>query len=348
MLRKPLGLLGIFLIVVGIGYFIGAGVAYSKVQGGYGALQSFSEVQNVELSYNDDGQLVDRGEVEGGLAIRSLLEDDWGFPIVESDLDPNDPLVNSATEYMYQMATISYHTLHGTQTVVLSEADLTGDDGVATEFDCNGEMVAVPDPFPAEGVTCDFEVDGRYWTGFDRDRPGRGCGPRHGVERYRSRTGRRARCRCGDAQHVAVGPRCGGAARRAGRGVHGDGRRVHLGDPPPEQARGAGHDSRGAADGQAGQADGDCLTVTIGSADRPRPPGGPLFGGAHVALRRDCGSDQSYVVDVRSGPATRSCSAASSGSRGLKNTPLPQLAGSDETLHTGGTPEWGDLDVQVS
>ena len=83
------------------------------MQGGYGALQSFSEVQNVELSYNEDGELVDRGEVEGGLAIRSLLEDDWGFPIVESDLDPDDPLVNSATEYMYQMATISYHTLHG-------------------------------------------------------------------------------------------------------------------------------------------------------------------------------------------------------------------------------------------
>ena len=115
MLRKPLGLLGIFLIIVGFGYFVGAGVAYSKVQGGYTALQSFSEVQNVELSYNDDGQLVDRGEVEGAQAIRALLEDDWGFPVVESDLDPNDPLVNSATEYMYQMATVSYHTLHGVQ-----------------------------------------------------------------------------------------------------------------------------------------------------------------------------------------------------------------------------------------
>ena len=172
MFRKPLGLLGIFLIVVGFGYFVGAGVAYSKVQGGYTALQSFSEVQNVELNYNDDGQLVDRGEVEGAQAIRALLEDDWGFPIVESDLDPNDPLVNSATEYMYQMATISYHTLHGIQTVTLTEADLTGDDGtVATEFDCNGEMVAVPNPFPAEGVTCDFNVDGRYWTGFDRSVP---------------------------------------------------------------------------------------------------------------------------------------------------------------------------------
>ena len=171
MLRKPLGLLGVFLVVVGIGYFIGAGVAYSKVQGGYESLQSFSEVQNVELSYDDNGDLIDRGTVEGASAIRSLLEDDWGFPIVDSDLDPDDPLVNSATEYMFQMATISYHTLNGTQTVVLNEADLTGEDGLATEFDCNGTMVAVPDPFPADGVTCDFEVAGRYWTGFDRTVP---------------------------------------------------------------------------------------------------------------------------------------------------------------------------------
>ena len=171
-MRKRLGLIGLMLVVVGLGFAVAAGVTYSKVQGGYGALQSFSEVQNVTLSYNEDGELVDRGEVEGGLAIRSLLEDDWGFPIVESDLDPNDPLVNSATEYMYQMATIAFHTLHGTQNVVLTEQNLTGDDGtVATEYDCNGEMVAVPDPFPADGVTCEFAVDGRYWTGFDRSVP---------------------------------------------------------------------------------------------------------------------------------------------------------------------------------
>ncbi len=175
MFKKPLGLLGIFLIIVGIGYFVGAGVAYSKVQGGYDALQSFSAAQNVELSYNEDGDLVDRGEVEGAQAIMVLLEDDWGFPVVSADLDPNDPLVNSATEYMFQMATIAYHTLNSTQTVTLTEADLTGEDGtVATEYTCKAETVQVPDPFPAEGVTCDFAVDGRYWTGFDRMDPVQG------------------------------------------------------------------------------------------------------------------------------------------------------------------------------
>ena len=94
MLRKPLGLLGIFLIVVGIGHFVGAGVAYSKVQDGYESLQSFSEAQNVELSYNDDGDLVDRDTVEGAQAIRSLLADDWVSP---SSGPISTPTIRSST-----------------------------------------------------------------------------------------------------------------------------------------------------------------------------------------------------------------------------------------------------------
>lgn len=168
MSRKPLNILGIFLLLVGVGYLVGAVVAYGKVQGGYGSLQSFSEAQNVQLNYNDDGELIDRGTVEGAQAIMTLLEDDWNFPVVDSDLDPDDPLVNTASEYMVQMATIAYHVLHGTQTVELTEASLTTDGVLASDFLCNGETVAVPDPFPAEGLTCDFEVDGRYWTGFNR------------------------------------------------------------------------------------------------------------------------------------------------------------------------------------
>jgi hypothetical protein len=122
---------GIFLIVIGIGYFVGAGVAYSKVQGGYGSLQSFSEVQNVQLNYNEDGQLIDRGQVETAQAIMSLLEDDWNFPVVDGDMDPNDPLVNTASEYMYQMATISYHVLNDTQVVTLTQEDI--DAAIASE-----------------------------------------------------------------------------------------------------------------------------------------------------------------------------------------------------------------------
>ena len=53
---------------------------------------------------------------------------------------------------MYQMATIAYHTLRGTQTVTLDEA---------VEYD--GTTYAAG--------TYEFPVDGRYWTGFDRQHP---------------------------------------------------------------------------------------------------------------------------------------------------------------------------------
>jgi hypothetical protein len=151
-MNKRLQTLGVLLSLVGLAFLVGAGVAYAKVQDGYTSLQAFSSEQNVELSYNEDGKLVDRGETEGAEAIMSLLEDDWKYPVVESDLDPNDPLVDTASEYMYQMATISYHTLHGTQTVVLDE-----------DVEYNGEVF--------KAGSYDFEVDGKYWTDFDREHP---------------------------------------------------------------------------------------------------------------------------------------------------------------------------------
>ena len=172
MLRKPLGLLGIFLIVVGFGYFVGAGVAYSKVQGGYDSLSAFSEAQNVELEYNDDGQLIDRGTTEGAQAIMTLLKDDWNFPVVEGKggLDPKDPLVNNASEYMYQMATISYHVLHGEQTVTLTADDITAaieSEALAPDGTYNGVVEAYKGQVLAPGDYT-VPVNGRYWTGFAR------------------------------------------------------------------------------------------------------------------------------------------------------------------------------------
>ena len=151
-MRKRLQTLGIVLAVIGLGFIVGGFVAFSKAQAGYGSLQKFSAAQNVQLSYNDAGELTDRGETAGAEAIMSLLRDDWGYPVVAGDLDPADPLVNTATEYMYQMATIAYHTLHGTQTVVLDQA-----------VEYNGETFAAG--------TYEFAVDGRYWTDFDRMHP---------------------------------------------------------------------------------------------------------------------------------------------------------------------------------
>lgn len=149
---KRLTTLGYVLAIIGLVFTVAGGVAYSKVQDGYGSLQAFSQAQNVTLSYNDDGQLIDRGETAGAEAIMSLLVDDWNYPVVEADLDPADPLVNTASEYMYQMATITYHVLHGTETVTLDEA-----------VEYNGEVF--------EAGTYEVPVDGKYWTGFDRLHP---------------------------------------------------------------------------------------------------------------------------------------------------------------------------------
>lgn len=144
--------LGIVLALFGVGFLVAGGVAFGMVQDGYQSLEAFSAAQDVQLSYNEDGQLTDRGTVEGAEAIMALLTDDWGYKVIESDFDPNDPVVNTATEYMYQMATISYHVLHGTQTVVLTE-----------DAEYNGEVFAAG--------TYEFPVDGRYWTQFDRRHP---------------------------------------------------------------------------------------------------------------------------------------------------------------------------------
>ena len=152
MKRNRLQTVGIVLTVIGLLFMVAAGVAYSKVQDGYSALDAFSTAENVTLSYNDDGQLIDRGTTEGADAIMALLTDDWGFNVNKGDLDPNDPIVNTATEFMFQMATIGFHVLNGTQTVVLTE-----------DVEYNGELFAAG--------TYEFEVDGRYWTDFNRSHP---------------------------------------------------------------------------------------------------------------------------------------------------------------------------------
>ncbi|MGB5656671.1 MAG: hypothetical protein WBN35_08670, partial [Acidimicrobiia bacterium] len=144
-MAKRLRTLGIALSVIGLLFVVGGGVAYTQVQDGYNSLQSFSEAQNVQLSYNEDGELIDRGTTEGADAIMMLLTEDWGYPVKEADLDPNDPLVNTASEYMFQMATITYHTLYGTQTVVLTEP-----------VEYNGETFAAGE--------YQFDVNGFYWT----------------------------------------------------------------------------------------------------------------------------------------------------------------------------------------
>src|SRR4249919_1522824 len=127
-----LKILGAALAVFGLAFLAGGGYAYYKTNQGAQSLQAFSAAQNVKLSYNDQGQLVDRGETAGAVAIMSLLTNDWGYAVNTADFNPNDPLVNTASEYMYQMATIAHHTLTGTTTVVIDK-DVTAADGTVTK-----------------------------------------------------------------------------------------------------------------------------------------------------------------------------------------------------------------------
>jgi hypothetical protein len=152
-MNKRLQRLGIGIVLMGLVFFAAGGYTLYKTQQGASALQTFSAAQNVKLNYNDQGQLVDRGETAGAAAIMSLLVNDWGYAVDQGELNPNDPLVNTASEYMYQMATISYHTLHGATTVTIPE-DVVVDGQVVTK-----------------AGTYDFENTGKYWTGFDRTDP---------------------------------------------------------------------------------------------------------------------------------------------------------------------------------
>jgi len=149
---KRFRILGVVLAVFGLAFVAVGGYAFIKTQEGYRSLQAFSAAQDVRLTYNEGGQLVDRGETAEAQAIMSLLTNDWAYPVVTGDLNPNDPLVNTPSEYMYQMATIAYHTLHGTQTVTLTkDVEYKGTLYKAGEYQ--------------------FAVNGRYFSDFDRSNP---------------------------------------------------------------------------------------------------------------------------------------------------------------------------------
>jgi hypothetical protein len=144
--------LGLVLVAIGFVFVAGGAYTFIKTQEGAKSLQAFSAAQGVKLTYNDQGQLVDRGETAEADSIMSLLTNDWGYPVNRAELDPNDPIVNTASEYMYQMATIAFHTLNGTQTVVLDkDVEYKGQTFAAGEYE--------------------VAVAGRYFSQFDRQHP---------------------------------------------------------------------------------------------------------------------------------------------------------------------------------
>ena len=148
-----LKILGVMLAVFGLAFVAGGGYAYYKTNQGAQALHAFSDAQNVKLTYNEAGQLTSGGGTEDADKIMSLLTNDWGYTVDKSELNPNDPLVNTASEYMFQMATISYHTLNATTTVTFPE-DVIKDGAVIQK-----------------AGTYDFVNTGKYWTGFNRTNP---------------------------------------------------------------------------------------------------------------------------------------------------------------------------------
>lgn len=178
-----LRILGAVIAVIGVIAVLGGGYGWTQVQAGANALQGFSKAQNVTLSYNADGKLIDRGKTEGADAILALLKDTWGWPVSQGDLNPNDPLVNTGTEYMYQMATIAYHTLTGTTSVTLpAQVQYDGD---GTEGMVAGAPTYTPETLPTgadylavvkadaifEPGTYSVPTLGRYWTMFSRLHP---------------------------------------------------------------------------------------------------------------------------------------------------------------------------------
>ncbi len=177
-MASRLRITGVILIIIGIVALGASGYTYLRTQESADSLQGFSEAQDVNLSYNEDGQLIDRGTTDGADAILALLGETWRWPIVDAELNPDDPLVNTATEYMYQMATIAYHTLHGEQTVVLPETvewDGDGDGTVAADAPVfsGGEWdptTSREDAVFNAGVYT-VPVNERYWTQFNRLHP---------------------------------------------------------------------------------------------------------------------------------------------------------------------------------
>lgn len=143
---------GLVLVMGGIVGIALGGYLYLKADAGLESLEAVYATQARYMPYDEDGNFTDRGTVEGGDAILSLIEDEWKFPLNRANLDPNDTLVNTPDELMVQYGIISYHTLHGTQTVVLDE-----------DVEYEGVLY--------EAGTYDVPVDGRYFSDLDRKHP---------------------------------------------------------------------------------------------------------------------------------------------------------------------------------
>jgi len=151
-MRTRLTIVGIVLTVVGVGFAAAGGYTYLRVEEGSDSLRAVSRALNITIPYDEHGNLTDRGQTESADAILRLLRDDWRYPVDESALDPNDPIVNTATEYAYQVAAIVQRTGDSVVQVTLD---------VPVEY--RGEVF--------EPGTYSVPIAGRYWTELDPTHP---------------------------------------------------------------------------------------------------------------------------------------------------------------------------------
>lgn len=108
------------LVTAGMGFLYGL----PQANDGLDSALAMYESQGVSLTYNEGGELTDRGTTGGAKAIMDLLVKEYKYPVKMSDFDPNDPLVNTRSELMFEYATITYHVLHSTVPVTLTAADV--------------------------------------------------------------------------------------------------------------------------------------------------------------------------------------------------------------------------------
>jgi hypothetical protein len=148
--------LGVVVAILGLIFIIGGGIAAFKVYQGANALTAYSAAEDVKLTYDENGNYTSHGDAKMGTAILDMLENDWKYPVNKAELDPNDPVVNTGSEYMLQMATVSYHVLYGTTTVVLP----AGSDDATYD----GKTYHA-------GDTVTYVNDGKYWADFDTTNP---------------------------------------------------------------------------------------------------------------------------------------------------------------------------------
>ena len=197
--------LGAMLVIIGIAFVAAGGYAFIKTPGGREVAPGVQRGPERQAQLQRSGPARrPRRHREARRRSCRCSPTTGAIAVNTADLNPNDPLVNTASEYMYQMATISYHTLHGTQTVVLPE-DVTAADGTVYK-----------------AGTYEFPVDGRYWTGFDRTNPIEAAAREQALDRHGTRADRRARRRHRHRLDPPDGPRPRRPLRRPRRDDHPD------------------------------------------------------------------------------------------------------------------------------